>query len=245
MHDSQTVVARFQPVTPPTSASAAIITNAGEESVGVAPKIQANAGQTFQLSIISNATNGQARVSNGLLYYKPDAGFVGSDAFTFQVTNQYNQSLTKPVKVQVTVLAVNQAPLSSELNITTEQDTRSQAVLPSVTDTTINEQFSYRILLAAQNGVVSLQADGFVYTPVANYSGEDSFQYQVTDSAGNKISAIAQVTVTKKVDNNTGGSTGSGGGGGAIDIELLLMFLLMAGLRFYGIGIDYRVRLKQ
>jgi hypothetical protein len=46
-----------------------------------------------------------------------------------------------------------------------------------------------------QNGTVSVGTDGsFIYNPVHNYTGPDSFTYKVTDPAG--LSDVATVNIT-------------------------------------------------
>jgi Cadherin-like domain len=48
----------------------------------------------------------------------------------------------------------------------------------------------------AANGVVVMNADGtFSYTPNANYNGNDSFTYKITDANGDTSTAIAKICV--------------------------------------------------
>ncbi|MCP5809972.1 cadherin-like domain-containing protein, partial [Klebsiella pneumoniae] len=47
-----------------------------------------------------------------------------------------------------------------------------------------------------ENGVVVLNTDGsFIYTPAANFSGSDSFIYQITDTQGLTAQALVSLTV--------------------------------------------------
>jgi ELWxxDGT repeat protein len=80
---------------------------------------------------------------------------------------------------------------------------------------------SVQIVSQPAHGVVSVtQSGSVVYTPVAGYSGADSFTYSVKDNQG-ATSNVATVTVTVTASAPSTGS-GSGGGGGSASLAGLL-----------------------
>jgi len=58
-------------------------------------------GDDLTVSVDSNANNGNASVSNGNLTYTPDTDFVGSDSFTYEVTDEAGNTDTATVNVTV------------------------------------------------------------------------------------------------------------------------------------------------
>ena len=164
-------------------------------------------------SVSSAASNGVATVSGSgasptSFSYKPNANYNGSDSFEVRVSDG---SLSDTITVNVTVAAVNDAPLitqgagplsktmvedgnvswnSMELNAT-DQDSSSGSLVWSVSS-------------AASNGVATVSGSGasptsFSYKPNANFNGSDSFDVLVSD--GNLSDTITvNVTVTQVDD---------------------------------------------
>jgi hypothetical protein len=98
----------------------------------------------------------------------------------------------------VTIVATNQPPTSVSLSIETTQNTASEAALPVVEDVDDNA-FSYEVMQSPGSGVVQQLAAGFVYTPVSNFLGSDSFIIRATDSEGQSVTGVATVEVTELV----------------------------------------------
>lgn len=229
MDQDRLVTAQFAAIPGPTSASALIETFSGQKSDGVSPDIVFDGDEVFSLSIVSQPSNGIATTVGGNLFYQPAAGFDGSDSFEFQVTNARGVSLPNPATAQVTVVKPNLPPTTAVLLIETTVNQTSDPELPVVDDPDSGDVFSYTLLADALNGTVSLQGNGFIYVPDADFAGEDSFSYRVTDSAGNTISLVARVTVSEASSQgsaeNGGGSSGGGGAIGLLLIPLLLLRL--------------------
>ncbi len=68
--------------------------------------IDPDEGDAFTLSIVTQPTHGAAAADANGLYYTPDAGFTGSDSFTFRVTDLAGDSATAQVLVNVIPLPV-------------------------------------------------------------------------------------------------------------------------------------------
>ena len=186
-----------------------------------ADQFQISEDQTLQGNVLTNDTNqysGDLRVNadalilpqhgtlnineNGDFTYIPIANFNGEDAFSYQVANELG--MTDTAVVEITILAVNDAPiaLDNTYNITNNGAlvvlspglliNDSDIDLDNLTvDTTPVSEPTRGQLTLFDNG-------GFEYQGEQNMQGEDSFQYRVVDAQG--AQAIANVTI---VSSNT------------------------------------------
>lgn len=144
-----------------------------------------HAGSELNWSVSSAATNGTAAVSGtGLsktVNYSPDTGFSGADSFTVQVTDG---ELTDSIVVNVTVEAVNAAPVIDQGDTTTMtlDEDGTQTLSLSATDSD-GDALTWNITSSASNGGVNVDSNGLVtYVPVADFNGNDTFTVQVSDS---------------------------------------------------------------
>lgn len=140
--------------------------------------------------------------ADGTYTYTPNADYVGSDSFTYTVTDP--SGATDKATVSLTVENTNDAPVASGVIQTTNEDS-PVIITPSFTDLD-NAQGSPDTATISvgsnpANGSVVVNANGTItYTPDADFFGTDSFQYIVTDAAG--ASSIATATVTVKAVND-------------------------------------------
>lgn len=144
-------------------------------------------------------------------------GGVYTVQFTCSDTYQ-SKSSQKTVEVQAAAVATDLA-LSTDENVT---------VPGTMTGTGLGgEQVSYNITSLPSHGTVTQRSDGvFLYTPANDYTGTDSFQFQIDN--GVQVSNTATVTITVKATSSGGG--GSGGGGGALGFGTLAGLMALAGL---------------
>ena len=206
----RTVTAFFTRKPPPADASADIQTKQDQTSDGVPVEVTSGAPiagvvqpdaaavdeqQAYAVSIVTQPQHGIAFVRHNLLYYTPNPGFAGNDSFTFTVTNNYGESLPAPVTANVTVEPVNYAPQSTSLTITVEANAQGIVVTPQVSDLTPGDTFTFSVQTQPANGTVTFEGNQFFYTPKAGFTGLDSFVYRVTDSNGNTIMGLAEITV--------------------------------------------------
>lgn len=138
------------------------------------------------------------------LNFVPAANWNGSEEFTYTMTDSHGETST--ANITVTISQVNDAPVAVDDTGSMNEDATPITinVLSNDTDTdldsTLNhpvtEALSVHAVTQPANGAVSISADGksVVYTPNANWYGEDTFTYTVSDSAG--ATDIGQVVVT-------------------------------------------------
>ncbi|MCB0129949.1 MAG: tandem-95 repeat protein, partial [Caldilineaceae bacterium] len=159
------------------------------------------------LTIATAAGHGTAVANaNGTVLYTPNALYSGADQFTYRVCDQGSPPACAMATVFVTVQApANQAPLVRADQAATVRD---QAVtIPVLSndqdpDGTLNAA-SVTVTTQPAHGATVVNSNGTVkYTPVAGYTGTDTFTYKVCDSATPALCGSAQVTVTVNAPTN-------------------------------------------
>jgi len=137
--------------------------------------------------------------SSGSLSYKPAAGFVGVDSFTYQVKD--SSGATASATLSLNVFPVNHAPVAHNDSVTTNEDTAATVnTLANDTDSD-GDALTLTSVSQPQHGTVVKNANGTVtYTPAANYNGADSFTYQIADPSGATNTATVAITVTSVND---------------------------------------------
>ena len=175
------------------------------------------------LEVVSLPTHGSALPGvDGTIAYTPADGYKGDDTFTYRVADNDGEFSTE-AHVMVTV-ASNQPP-------TAEDDTfQTAANSPALLDILANDSaqdglldpVSLLVVADPAHGAVDIQPDGKVkYTPVAGFSGEDTFSYTVADYNGlvsNPASVNIRVVSSNVIDNRDAQkvtSTGNWGVSGA------------------------------
>ncbi len=153
-------------------------------------------GDTLSYIISTTATSGTVTLNpaTGAFVYTPSANFNGSDSFVVTVADGNGGFTTSKINIGVT--PVNDAPVSSDQNLTTPEDTPipGQVVATDVDGDTL----TYAISSAATNGTVTLNptTGTFVYTPGANYNGSDAFVVTISDGQGGTTTSKINIGVT-------------------------------------------------
>lgn len=98
----------------------------------------------------------------------------------------------------------NSAPVVNGMSATVEEDSSVTATLPVATDKE-SQAVSYVLKTGPAHGQLQLQANGsFVYTPTANFAGDDSFSFVASDSMTESAIASVQIRVNPVVDHIIG-----------------------------------------
>ena len=162
-------------------------------------------GDTLTYSIVTNGTKGTATVTNavtGAFTYTPNANANGTDSFTYKANDGTANSNVSTVNL--TIAAVNDAPVANNDSFSTPEDTTVVVVAPGLlgNDTDVDGDLLTAILLSNPiHGTLTLNTNGSVtYTPFANYNGPDSFTYKASD--GVLDSNVATVTITVNAVND-------------------------------------------
>ncbi|HSV28875.1 MAG TPA: cadherin-like domain-containing protein, partial [Candidatus Omnitrophota bacterium] len=175
---------------------------AGQELAVPAPGLLQNDhdvdGNTLTAVVGTGPANGTlALAADGSFKYTANAGFGGSDSFTYTVSDGSLSS--PPATVTITVAQpVNQAPIAADDKART---TTNQAVTITVLandrdpDGSLNPASVQIVAPPNQGGKAVANANGTVtFTPKRRFRGTDVFTYRVADQAG-KYSNTAKVSV--------------------------------------------------
>jgi hypothetical protein len=154
------------------------------------------AGQSLTITSVTQGAHGTVTISGTSVIYTPAAGFVGTDSFTYTVTDGQGAYSTATVIVNVT--SGNQPPTASADTVTIAAGTSvTIAVLTNDTDPNGNP-LTITAVTQGANGTVTFTNTSVTYTPQATFVGTDSFTYTISDGQG--ASATATVTVTVMSD---------------------------------------------
>ncbi|ROS51377.1 S-layer family protein [Frigoribacterium sp. PhB24] len=148
-------------------------------------------GTGLGAAIVTGPQHGTATIApDGVFDYTPTPGFSGTDTVTYQVTDAAGGTSTATVTITVTPVAVDDAATTP--NGTTVTTPASAGLLGNDRGTGLRVTDHG----TPSHGTVAVDADGtWSYTPDAGTSGTDSFEYQVTDSAGQTATARAWIIV--------------------------------------------------
>lgn len=153
-------------------------------------------GDSLTYSIGAGASSGAVTITNtstGAFTYTPDPNISGSDSFTFRVNDGTENSFDG--MVDITITAVNDAPVATEAAYVTDEDTIYSGQL-SGTDSD-GDSLTYSIAANGAKGTASVNAatGAFTYTPNANENGVDTFTFIVNDGTVNSAEAAVDFTI--------------------------------------------------
>ncbi|TLX70857.1 tandem-95 repeat protein, partial [Labilibacter sediminis] len=156
------------------------------------------------LIIVSNPLNGEATIdtSNGELNYTPFANYNGTDRLIYRISDELGYS--DQANVEITITPVNDIPVAVADEAEVLED-ESIAINVLANDSDIDsdiEAFAVSISSQPLNGSVSIDENTkeCIYTPDANFNGNDSFEYELCDGGGGCDSAMVEITVIPQND---------------------------------------------
>ncbi len=186
-------------------------------------------GDPITAQTVSQPGNGSVTFSGGIAVYTPDAGYLGTDSFTYQVCDAAGLCDIGVVVIQVvtgTTEPENMAPIA--------QNDSGESMDGSVVNINliINDTDPDGDILTVQsstdpsNGTVILNGNTIQYIPDAGFQGTDAFTYEVCDPSGAcataTVSVVSSVTPTSSnqapvAQNDSGTSVG----GAMVSVNIL------------------------
>jgi VCBS repeat-containing protein len=150
--------------------------------------------------LVSRVQHGTLTLNpDGSFTYTPDANYNGLDSFTYQAND--GQADSNVATVSLTVTPVNDAPVANDDSYSMNEDTvltvnAAAGVLTNDSDADGDPLHAALVSGPAHGTVTSLTPDGsFVYMPLANYNGADSFTYKAFDGGANSDVATVSIMV--------------------------------------------------
>ena len=123
----------------------------------------------------------------------------GAAIITLRVTDGDGGNTT--ITFNVTVAAVNDAPVANDKTLNIDEDASLQTILKSSVSSDVDvatntDTYALTITTQAQHGTAGIDGDGnLTYVPDKDYNGTDSFGYTATDAA----EAVGTATVTVNI----------------------------------------------
>jgi len=156
-------------------------------------------GDKLTASVVTQPSNGAlSMATDGSFTYTPNAGFSGSDSFTYLVSD--GSVFSAPAQVTIGVADANvhgpyamadsySVGINTALSVAT-----GNGVLANDVDT-LGRDMTALIVVQPAHGTVSLADDGsFTYTPESGFAGVDTFTYVAAD--GSAVSDATNVSIT-------------------------------------------------
>ena len=151
---------------------------------------------TLQVGDASHGT--LVALGQGRYSYRPSANFHGLDEFGLTASDG---TLQVSSRVRLTITAVNDAPLARDDAAQLQEDGRLTLALMANDEDVDGDALSLRIVSGPAHGTAVLEADGRVtYIPDAQWNGEDSFSYVLSDGQLDSAPATVRLHVEAQAD---------------------------------------------
>jgi cyclophilin family peptidyl-prolyl cis-trans isomerase len=168
--------------------------------------ITPDASETLEVVSVSTPSRGgvATRGTSGLnIVYTPPANATGTETFTYTLSDKNGGTST--ATVTVTLTAVNDPPTAVSDSFTVAEDSNTTSFDVVQNDSSQPDGTETLSVTAVgtpnHGGTVSLGADGKVnYKPAANYFGQETFTYTLSDGNGGTATGSVSVTVTPTND---------------------------------------------
>lgn len=151
-------------------------------------------GDTLTYSKVTNVGHGTLVFSaDGTFSYTSNAGYSGSDSFTFKASDWLLDSST--ITVTISVLPANNVPACANVSTSTNEDTAKGGTF-ACTDVDGPQTLVYSKVASPSHGTATVTTGGaWTYTPTANYSGSDSFTYRAFDGTAYSVTRTVTISV--------------------------------------------------
>ena len=156
-------------------------------------------GDNYSFSIISQPTNGTlGSVRGNQVEYTPNANFNGTDTFTFEAAD--DRTFRRNVATAtITVNPVNDAPTTSAVSVSTNEDTAKAITL--VGNDVDGDNLTYSVVSNPSNGSLgSVSGTNVTYTPTANFSGTDTFTFKANDGTIDSNTSTVTIAISEVND---------------------------------------------
>ena len=167
-----------------------------EKSYDVLDNDHDDEGDTLTITAKTNGTHGTVEIVDGKIKYVPESNYIGTDSFTYTISDGEGGSDIATVTVTIEGIPGNTAPEAADDAVITYINTAMTYDVIDNDHDDDGDKLSISATTEASHGRVKIDNDQIKYTPDADYTGTDRFTYTITDSKGH--SATATVTVTIK-----------------------------------------------
>src|SRR5690554_2362028 len=153
-------------------------------------------GDRLAYELLTPPANGTVTLDagTGKFIYTPNANYHGNDSFEVVISDGKGGTTTSTVTIEIT--PDRKTAASAPISLVTDEDLpASGQVLAHDID---GDVLNYSIATNPANGTVTLDAatGKFIYTPNANYHGNDSFDVVISDGKGGTTTSTVTIEIT-------------------------------------------------
>ncbi len=152
---------------------------------------------TYTIDQGPTAAQGTLNVNpDGSFTFIPEPNFNGTVTINFTVEDPSGATSSGVLTINVT--AVNDVPTAINGTGTGTEDAAITGSLAPLVNDVDGDTLTYSLNSQASNGMVSINSatGAYTYTPNANFNGNDSFTFAVSDGNGGVVTATVNLTVT-------------------------------------------------
>ncbi|MDD5265141.1 MAG: Ig-like domain-containing protein, partial [Candidatus Bipolaricaulis sp.] len=153
------------------------------------------------IQAVADPSNGTAAIDRDALVYVPDPDFHGVERFEYAVSDGFGG--TASGVVTVTVTDVNDDPMAQDDAAVTDEDVPVVILVLSNDADPEGDALVVQSLTQPHSGAAAKAGNAVRYSPEANFFGDDSFAYTVSDGRGGTTTATVTVSVIAVNDDPT------------------------------------------
>ena len=147
--------------------------------------------QELSFTVVDQPEHGLLTGDGANLTYTPTQDYHGSDRIAFRASDGTSQS--KIATVEITITAVNDAPVAAPQALTTDEDT---AIDVALAGSDVEEsELTFWVLSQPERGGLTGTLPNLVYLPAKDFNGEDSFTFDVSDGELHSVTSTIAITV--------------------------------------------------
>jgi len=174
-----------------------------EDSMNYPINVRANDidvdGNILTIVSLTQPIHGIASTNGTMVFYTSSLNYFGSDSLTYTISD--NNGGTDTAAIIITVTSVNDPPVAVNDAVTVAEDSTSNLINALANDFDIeNNPLTIVSVTQPLHGVASTSTGFIFYSPAANYNGQDSFTYTISDGNGGTSIGTISITVTPMND---------------------------------------------
>ena len=150
-------------------------------------------GDPLHILSIAAPSFGAAAIGGNATYvtYTPGQDYNGADLFSYTVSDGRGGTATATVRIAVN--AVNDRPVAGDRSVETNEDTPVAIMLVAVDAD--NDLLTFAVVAQPTHGTLSGTVPNLIYTPAANFYGQDSLTFTASDAATTSPFAAVSITI--------------------------------------------------
>ena len=156
-------------------------------------------GDSIVLDSISQPKNGKAVMKANKIEYTPKSGFSGKDSLRYTIRDAKEAKATGVIEIEVAKRA-NTPPVAKDDTITVEYGQKALIDIVQNDSDADGDALEIESVTKPSHGMATVENGKVLYTPESGFSGEDSFEYIVSDGKGGEAKAKVAIVVKEMLN---------------------------------------------